>query len=513
MRVISLRFTIHRIQHDVRRSQMMLSTWLWMAFIGLYSLLASCTSKPHDVVKVNQQPDIYPDYIGVTIPPSIAPLDFNAADVDIDAMDVVARGSKGGELHTNGTWAEWNVDEWHALTEQNIGGQITFTVSIKKDGQWIQYQDFTINVSHHRLDDYGLTYRRIAPGYEVGGDIGIYQRDIHSFREEPILTETAVPGRCMNCHTPNRTDPKQFTLQIRGEGGGTLIQKDGRQTWLDTKTDATKAAGSYASWHPAGDYCAYATNSVHQSFFVGNGQRIEVYHKFSDIIVLDTRNNELLLSPLLQTDDLEIFPAFSANGDTLYFSTSKPCNVPAEYLKVKCSLCAIAFDAKTGVYGTTVDTLLNGPKDDMSYTLARPSYDGRWLMYCRSSRSNFPVCQPDADLWLMDLKTRQSRPLDKANSSDAESYHNWSSDSHWFVFSSKREDGMYTKLYLASVDDSGRVSKPFLLPQRNPREFYLKLMDAYNVPDFTKTRVVFDAKEAHRQVFDEPRIKVIVKNN
>lgn len=45
-----------------------------------------------------------------------------------------------------------------------------------------------------------------------------------------------------------------------------------------------------------------------------------------------------------------------------------------------------------------VDTLLNGPRDDRSYTLARPSYDGRWMMYNVTSRSNFPVFQPDADL-------------------------------------------------------------------------------------------------------------------
>lgn len=514
MRVISSRFINYRLQNEFRRSRFVHHAWLWAVVIclcSLWSLIASCTSKPLNSVKVNQQPAIYPDYIGVTIPPSIAPLDFNAVDENVDCMDVVARGSKGGELHANGDWAEWDVDDWHTLTEQNVGGHITFTVCTRKDGQWTQYKDFSVNVSTYRLDDYGLTYRRIAPGYEVGGDIGIYQRDIHTFLEEPILTETAVPGRCMNCHTPNRTDPRQFTMQIRGEGGGTLIQKDGHQSWLDTKTDATKAAGSYASWHPSGDYCAYATNSVHQSFFVGRGQRIEVYHRFSDVVMLDTRSNELILSPLLQTDDLEIFPAFSADGTTLYYSTSKPCNVPAEYLKVKCSLCAIPFDAKTGTFGASVDTLLNGPADDMSYTLARPSYDGRWLMYCQSSRSNFPVCQPDADLWLMNLETHQTRPVSEANSNDAESYHNWSSDSRWFVFSSKREDGMYTKLYLACIDDSGRVSKPFLLPQRNPREFYRKLMDAYNVPDFTKTHVDFDAQEAHRHVFSEGRVKVTVR--
>ncbi len=487
--------------------KVLLSLWLC---VSVWLLLA-CSSNPEHPTLVDKLPVIYPDYIGVTIPADIAPLNFNFADETINRMDVVVKGSKGGELHVNGEWADFDIDEWHALTEQNQGGKLTVTVCTEKDGQWTQYKDFDIFVSEARLDDWGLTYRRIKPGYEVGGDIGVYQRELSSFDEYAIITETVVPGRCFNCHTANRTNPNRLTMQMRGEGGGTMIQKDGHQMWVETKTDSTKAAGSYSYWHPQGDYVALAVNSVHQAFFTGTGQRIEVYHTFSNVEVLDTRTNELILSPLLQTDDLEIFPAFSHDGKWLYYSTSKPCRVPAEYEKVKCSLCRIAFDAEKGVFGETVDTLLNGPATDKSYVLARPSYDGRWLMYCACSRGNFPVSQNDADLWLMDLKTGESRELKELNTPQSESYHNWSENSRWFVFSSKREDGMYTKLYLASIDEQGRVSKPFLLPQRHPRKFYREMMDAYNCPDFTKSKVELDAHEAYRQVFDNKREHVKIR--
>ena len=482
---------------------------LWLIVYSL--LVVACSSEPKGLGRVGTLPEIYPDYIGVTIPADIAPLNFNLMDDTFDCMYVVAFGSKGGEIHSKGQYADFDIDDWHALTEQNQGGKIIFTVQVETGGNRIQYDDFDVFVSKDRLDDWGLTYRRIKPGYEVGGDIGIYQRDIHSFDEYAILTETVVPGRCFNCHTANRTNPNRITLQMRGEGGGTMIQKDGQQKWVETKTDITKAAGSYSYWHPAGDYVAMAVNSVHQSFFTGTGQRIEVYHRFSDVEVLDTRSNELIVSPLLFTDDLEIFPAFSADGKYVYYSSSKPCRVPAEYEKVKCSLCRIAFDAEKGAFGETVDTLLNGSATDQSYVLARPSYDGRWLMYCVSSRGNFPVSQDDADLWLMDLTTGESRELSEVNSPKSESFHNWSENSRWFVFASKREDGVYTKLYLASIDDQGRVSKPFLLPQRNPRKYYLEMMDAYNCPDFTTTKVEIDAHEAYRQVFDNIREQVQIK--
>ena len=477
----------------------------------LLLLAASCGHRVHDARKVAILPEIYPDYVDVTIPAGIAPLDFCMADESVECIDVVARGSKGGEIHAAGEYADFDIDDWHQLTEQNQGADITMTVCALRDGQWTQYSDFRVHVSPFSLDDYGLTYRRIPPGYEVGGNIGLYQRDLHSFDESAILTETVVPGRCMNCHTANRTDPRDLTMQIRGENGGTLIQKNGKQEWLNTRTDSTKAAGSYAYWHPSGNYCVYAVNAVHQSFYVGKEKRIEAYHSFSDIIMLDTRTNELLLTPLLQTEDLEIFPAFSPDGKTIYYSTSKPCRVPAEYDRVKCSLCAISFDADKGTFGQTTDTLLNARDFDKSFTQARPSYDGRWLMYTVSDFSNFPVFHPEADLWLMDLKTREARPLNEVNSDNTESWHNWSSDSHWFVFTSKRADGMYAQLFLASIDEQGRVSKPFLLPQRNPRRFYRELMDSYNVPDFTHVKVDFDAHEAHRLIFDPNRTQVKIR--
>ena len=477
--------------------------------IGL--LFASCTSVPKDVVMNEKLPEIYPDYIGVTIPAGIAPLNFSYADESVDCIDVVARGSKGGEIHTNGDWADFDLEEWHQLTEQNKGGKITFTVCAQKQTQWTQYKDFDVFVSSQPLEEWGLTYRLIKPGYENGGYIGMYQRDLSSFNEYSMVESSVVPGYCMNCHTANRTNPDRLTMQVRGEGGGTMVLKDGKQEWLDTKTAETKVAGSYGYWHPDGNYCALSASSVHQAFFTGRGQRIEVFHTFSDVEVLDIRTNQLILSPLLSTDDLEIFPAFSHDGKWLYYSTSKPCNVPFEYEKVQCSICRIAFDAEKGQFGERVDTLLNGPATGKSYILVRPSYDGRWLMYTVSSRGNFPVCQNDADLWLMDIKTGESKELKELNSNWSESYHNWSDNSHWFVYSSKREDGMYAQLYIASIDDNGNVTKPFLLPQRNPREFYDNMMYSYNVPDFTKTKVDIDAHEFRSKLLDKKRIKVNIK--
>ena len=97
------------------------------------------------------------------------------------------------------------------------------------------------------------------------------------------------------------------------------------------------------------------------------------------------------------------------------------------------------------------------------------------------------------------------------NSPKADSYHNWNLNSHWIVFTSRRDDGYYTRLYLASIDDKGRFSKPFLLPQRHPKEYYDESIYSFNTPDFTKQKVDFDAHQAGLEISSDKRVETKVK--
>jgi len=54
------------------------------------------------------------------------------------------------------------------------------------------------------------------------------------------------------------------------------------------------------------------------------------------------------------------------------------------------------------------------------------------------------------------------------NSDESESYISWSSNSKWFVFSSRRLDGITSKPFICSIDSMGNTSKPFILPQEDP---------------------------------------------
>ena len=475
-------------------------------------MLASCTEKPENVTRVDKLPAIFPDYSGVTIPDGIAPMNFNVTGDDCDCVDVTVKGSKGGEVHSNGDYAKFDLDEWHSLTQQNKGGALTFTVCVEKDGKWTQYKDFTMTVSPYAIGDWGLTYRRIAPGYEVYGHMGIYQRDLSTFDETPIFDNLAAPGACVNCHTPNRTNPDQYTFHVRGEHGATVVHRDGKEELLKAKNDSIHGSMVYPYWHPSGKYCAYSTNNTHQSFHSVRSERIEVFDQSSDVFVYEPSTHQLILDSLLMTKDhYETYPAFSPDGRTLYFCSSTAEPIPSGYKDIKYNICKIAFNPDNGTFGTRVDTIFNARKMGKSATHPRPSYDGRYLMFTMSDYGCFPIWHKEADNWLLDLRTGKAQPMTAANSDNTDSWHNWSTNSHWFVFTSRRGDGLYTRLYIASVDDKGNVSKPFLLPQENPLDYYDKLLDSYNTPDFTTKPVKLDEREMGRQIGSDNRTATKVR--
>ena len=120
----------------------------------------------------------------------------------------------------------------------------------------------------------------------------------------------------------------------------------------------------------------------------------------------------------------------------------------------------------------------------------RVSPDGRWLLYTVAYYGTFPIWHPEADLRMMDLKTGQVQKLDNVNSRKSDTYHSWSSNSRWFVFASKRDDGLYGKPYFCYVDAAGKVHKPFCLPQKDP-DRYDNMLKSFNAPELGRAPLPF----------------------
>lgn len=486
--------------------------------IALLSLLiitlVGCSSTPKNVKESDELPSIYPDYVGVTIPAGIAPLNFSMTDDEVETIDVEVKGSKGGAMHVNGCFADFDIDEWHQLLENNKGGTLTLTVCAEKDRQWTRYRDFQIMVSKEVLDAWGITYRRIPPSYEIYSKMGLYQRNLSTFDEYALLENTQSPDQCINCHTANRTNPDQYVFHVRGNHGATMIHRNEQDELLKAKNDSLGGSMVYPYWHPGGRYCAFSTNKTSQMFHTAGMKRIEVYDSSSDVFVYDTQTHSILKDTLtMKLLWAENTPAFSPDGKWLYYTTAQRQVYPTDYDKEKYSLCRVSFDAETGRLGQQVDTLINTATTGKSVTWPRPSYDGRYIMYTQVDYGYFSVWHPEADLWLLDLQTGETHSMDEVNSNRSESLHNWTSNSHWFLFTSRRDDGLYTRVYFSSIDANGKATKPFLLPQRNPKEYYGQLLYSYNTPDFSTRRLKQNARKLGQQIESDKRVSTQIRLN
>ena len=107
--------------------------------------MTSCNRNKDVAENVHALPEIYPDYRGVTVPWNIAPLNFCMTDDEYSSMEVRVKGALKGEMICEGDYADFDIDEWHRLLNDNKGGKVNVSVSAEKNGKWMT------SVLHHSI--------------------------------------------------------------------------------------------------------------------------------------------------------------------------------------------------------------------------------------------------------------------------------------------------------------------------------------------------------------------------
>ena len=453
------------------------------------SFCIACSHAPKDVVELDTLPPIYPDYCNVTIPENIAPLNF-LLRADCEAIEV-----KAGELVLNasGNEAVFDIDDWKTLMQQSSGKDIEVTITALVNGTWKQYKSFRWQVVGDRVDPY-LTYRLIEPDYEIWNHVQIQQRCVENFEVNALGHYEQLENRCMNCHTYANQNPRLSMMYVRGPGGGAILNSNGELQKLNIPGSV------YFGFSPTGRYITYSTQKIIPAFHSLASKRLEVYDAASNVFVADMQEHRVISSPLL-SDSLkfETFPTFSPDGKYIYYCAADTVSLPRDIKNLQYSLVRIPFDETTGTIGTQVDTLFS----QRSVCHPRISPDGRYLLYTVADYGTFPIWHPEADLQMMNLQTGAIDSLSIANSEKSDTYHSWSSNSRWFVFASKRDDGLYGKPYFCYVDSQGKAHKPFCLPQQHST-FYDNNLKSFNAPELGKGKVPFDVHDVAKAMKQEP---------
>ena len=487
---------------------------LYLALCAAIALsFAACTTDGKITRSDSYEATIYPDYKDITIPCNIAPMNFSVMDSSATnyALSIEVNGKT---LWVNADEKDFSVSpsDWQDLisassvnslqsTVNSQPSKITFTIAREINGEWVGGKPVSMTVVPDSIDDY-ITYRLVPPGYVGWYRMGIYQHQLSTSKEEVIFENSHTLGNCVNCHTPSSRNSNQTIMHMRTSFGGTYLCNNGTIERLEAKTDSTIGAFVYPSWHPNGKLIAFSNNNTAQTFHTTDKDRIEVFDAASDIIVYDIEKREVFSTPLLK-DSLrwETFPHFSPDGKWLYYCTAPRVHeIELNYKQAKYSLCRIAFDAEKQTFGNEVDTIFSSSKgivdadgntilQGKSISFPRISPDGKYLVCTIHNYGNFSIWHKDADLYMIDLSNPKGFVDMKAvNSDQTESYHTWSSNSHWLVFSARRDDGLYTRPYFTYIDNHGKAHKPFMLPQENPRKHYAQCDYSYNIPEFMTTR-------------------------
>ena len=459
-------------------------------------------------LNIDHSPEICPDYKNITVPCNIAPLNFRVNE-EGEKLFITLQGKEQKiELAIKGNKAIFPEKKWTEILKSNSGDSIEITVRILQNGNLKNYAPFKIFITKEPIDGY-LVYRLLMPGFQNWNQMGIYQRSLSSFKSETIIDSRILPGTCMNCHSFAMNDPQNMVLHLRESYGGTILVRNDKVEKLNTKAGKMFGNAAFPYWHPSKRYIAFSVNKVNQIFHAIGPSRASAIDMKSDIFVYDIEKNEMLTSPLLSAEEnFETFPCFSPDGLKLYYCSARAVKLPEKFDKIKYSLCSVSFDPSTGKFGDKADTIISGPAINKSISIPRVSPDNRFLMFNMANYGCFPSYNPEADLWLLNIETGHYESLDILNSNNTESWHSWSSDGRWVVFSSRRGDGLYARPYLAYIDKSGKAGKPFLLPQKDP-DFYDTFLFSFNVPELVKSRVPVNSYSIERAAKKSPAVQVM----
>jgi tetratricopeptide (TPR) repeat protein len=124
--------------------------------------------------------------------------------------------------------------------------------------------------------------------------------------------------------------------------------------------------------------------------------------------------------------------------------------------------------------GGTAEPIEGASHNGMSNYFAKFSPDGKWIVFCKAE--NYMLLMPDSELYIIPAEGGEARRL-RANTPRMNSWHSFSSNGRWLVFSSKA-NGPYTQLFLTHIDEEGHSTPPVVLDR------FTGTYGAANIPEF-----------------------------
>ncbi len=404
------------------------------------------------------------------------------------------------------TWRP-SPQEWEAMKRHAAEGRAVVSVVGRgsRDGDEALFRgSVALTFSKDPLTD-SVFYREvILPFSDAVKDPSRIRWRFGSIANEsapPVVLEN-LPV-CGNCHSFS-ADGKVLGMDVDygNDKGAYALTKVAKQmtlapsdviSWSDYKRDPdTPTFGLLSQVSPNGRFVVSTVKD--RSVFVARPDLAfsQLFFPIQGILAVYDSQTKTFNS-LPGADDaafVQSNPVWSPDGQFIVFARSRAHHLPNLRDKQRALLTAeecnefvdghklFKFDLYrvpfNGGKGGPAEPLAGASGNGMSNYFARFSPDGRWLAFCQSN--SFMLLQPDSRLFLMPAAGGKARPL-RSNTARMNSWHSWSSNSRWLIFSSKANSA-YTQLFVTHIDENG-VDAPAVLLE------HLTAPDrAANIPEF-----------------------------
>ena len=324
---------------------------------------------------------------------------------------------------------------------------------------------------------------------------------VDSEERPPVVLED-LPV-CGNCHSFSG-DGSTLGLDVDygNDKGGYAVLPVSQQmslddekiiTWSDYRRDDGEGTfGLLSQVSPDGRYVISTVKD--RAVFVAT-PGIEYSQLFFPIkgilVVYDRETGEY--TPLPGADDpayVQSNPTWSPDGEWIVFARSKVYDKPSvtnatsilldekdvpEFIEddepFKFDLYRVPWN---GGKGGEAEPLAGASHNGKSNFFAKYSPDGKWIVFCKAE--NYMLLMPDSELFIIPAEGGEARRL-RANTPNMNSWHSFSSNGRWLVFSSKANTP-YTQLFLTHIDEDGNSTPPVVL------ERFTGSDRAANIPEF-----------------------------